>query len=702
MAASNIQPQDRLSDVCRTQVYGRTRELKILNDSLCAVVRNQRRKSTLPASTKNHDTTKKFSESVEHNYDSSSSDALLATDYSHNDNDDGKSTQQIQEQSSDNDQGGRKFVFVSGESGCGKTTLVRSAFRENPSCLFCSGKFEANGGHSSSSPFYALSMCLTELCRNIILCATSYDSKSPKHQQDDHADVGPGDDQQQQQISYASLIGNALDGDEISILSLVIPNIANLFEGDNSVILSQRRSGKSTATAQFTNDDLERLKFVLRRFLVVVSRQSRPVVMFWDDLQWIDVASLALLNSLLNNTELQHFIFVGSYRIDEVNQDHMLIKCIDELPDKPIRIELQNLKVDDIFIMLKTAMRVRDDDGDDRLESVRDLASLLHSRMDGNAFHSLEILDFLQAEQLLEYNRFHFRWVWDLGKIQNQINLSENMVAMVVAKIQRLPTDARRLLQFCALLGFRFDEELVLSVYQKMADDYSKDLDILALLKILVKEGLLDARNGRVKFTHDKVYQAATQLQTDAELSHLMIGKELRKQLDLLAIDSNGVSKNALFACVDQLNMGRALISDDNEKIDLAKLNLAAAKAASRMSAFIPASTYAEIGLKQLDPGRRWSHSYSVTLELTTLLAQLYAVAGDIEKLMTITDEVISYANSIDDKIQAYTALSLTPIVENNFEKSYETSAGILKAWRKNSRETQKTIRREKAELFDR
>ena len=177
------------------------------------------------------------------------------------------------------------------------------------------------------------------------------------------------------------------------------------------------------------------------------------------------------------------------------------------------------------------------------------------------------------------------------------------MVDIVITKIKGFPHDVRDFLQFCSLLGFRTDQELVVSVFQNLKGVSTEGIQLL--LGVLTEEGLLESFRGRLKFVHDKVYQAATDLHTNANESHLMIGRELQKQVD----DSNEKStlhSNVLFVCVDQLNLGSALISESNEKVRLAKLNLMASKAASRMSAFVPAMRYAELGFDQLDCKSCW------------------------------------------------------------------------------------------------
>ena len=636
------QQQQRLSEICRAQIFGRTKEIQVLRNALEHI---RLVKDDVPISSlgEKHQVTSRASnghiiESSEGGFSSTQVENSQGSTQSFKEEDapdSSESSEPLHQHS------GREFVFVDGKSGTGKTTLVRKAFQDS-ACLFCSGKFEEAG---QPRPFSAISMCLGELCT-----AMTEDSNHNERRKD----------------LYPSLIRNALDMDGLQILARLVPTISQVLD------VAVLRGNTTTCSSAQSHEDLERLKFVLRKFLVAVSTQEMPVVMFWDDIQWMDVASFTLLKALLNNTELRHFLFVGSYRVDEVDQDHMVTKCMDHLPHR-IRVSVRNLNKDDLTSMLQMAFGVKDYQND-QLESLGQLVDLVHTRTDGIIFHFLEILDFLQAEGLLKYDRLNFRWTWDLDQIQYQTNLSDNMVDIVITRIQRLPANVRELLEFCGLLGFRFDESLGISIFGHLRNLNGEDISVL--LETLINEGLLESVHGRLKFVHDKVYQAATEVQSDAEQQHLTIGRELRKRIDRTSDTDD--TNNMLFLCVDQLNMGRHLVLDKNEKRDLASLNLRAARTASRMSAFIPAAGYAEIGLAELDPSDRWTTCYATTLDLATLMAEMYAVTGDIDKLLSISKEVLSHAKTINDKIRVHVALTRAPIVEKNLEHTYATSASVL------------------------
>ena len=182
-------------------------------------------------------------------------------------------------------------------------------------------------------------------------------------------------------------------------------NEDNVFgrESGRSFIFVQGESGTGKTT-------------LVRNFLVAVASKETPIVFFWDDLQWIDAASFEVLKAMSLNCALRHFLFVGSFRIDEVSDDHIVKGFINGLPH-PILITTTNLTSSDLSNMLRVVFGLRDHHKE-RIKRVQELAELLHRRTDGNIFYVLEILDYLQAAELLTYDTLNFRWIWNVNRIQ--------------------------------------------------------------------------------------------------------------------------------------------------------------------------------------------------------------------------------------------------------------------------------------------
>jgi predicted ATPase len=116
--------------------------------------------------------------------------------------------------------------------------------------------------------------------------------------------------------------------------------------------------------------------------------------------------------------------------------------------------------------LLSDLLRVDIEDDD-----ARDLGALIHKKTNGNSFHVLQLIDYLQAKKLLEYSLSTFHWTWDIQKVQDMTVLSDNMLGVVASKLTRLPNTVQRCLQMAACLGFRFDEQSIILNLVKEIDD---------------------------------------------------------------------------------------------------------------------------------------------------------------------------------------------------------------------------------------
>ena len=657
----------RLSEACRAQLYGRSAEVALLQEQLAAV-RKRPPSDNSTATTSSHN-----------------NDGLIDRKNIH-DNGNGNDNPR-RRRSSHNSASDRtvRYCFVSGLSGSGKTTLVQRAFDNQSDCLTACGKFEK----ANSTPFAALTTCFTDLGAAMMKTDAQL---------------------------YRQKLRAVLEPSDVRVLQGMMPNIGMLWGNNKGTIttISTRDASSGQQQHHQSKDDLERLKYILRLVLVAIALPERPVVFHLDDLQWIDAPSLAVVQTLFHNSALQHCLFVGSYRSDELSlandektsnrhvtrttttDQTKVVQWMNNLEDR-VEIHLSNLSRDDLQAMLCVALQVKPYDAEERQEAVRQLAETLHKKTDGNAFHFLESLDYLQAEGLLTYNPLRFQWTWDIHQVQNTTSLSDNMVGIVVAKIQRLPENARKLLELCSLMGFRVDLTALEIAFQAVVNALEGDNvdceckvgeDSSTLeqdLEILTSKGLLEAlQENRFKFSHDKVYQAALELQStkDQTNAHLVIGRELRAAIRLESCEStehDAAENRRLFLCVDQLNLARHLITDESERMDLVKLNLLAAHKAAALSAFVPAAEYAQIGNSLLGDSLRWTtDTYDLSLELTTLLAVMSAVTGEMEQVFHYTKEVNEHGRTWLDKLRARSATMEALSAKDRHAENYQQLVQVL------------------------
>ncbi|EDN71746.1 serine/threonine kinase with two-component sensor domain [Beggiatoa sp. SS] len=247
------------------------------------------------------------------------------------------------------------------------------------------------------------------------------------------------------------------------------------------------------------------------------------------------------------------------------------------------------------------------------------MTDLVYDKTHGNAFFTVEFWKslFLQ-EALLVFDVQTLEWQWEESQIA-ALEMTDNVVELMADKISQLPTDSLSALKLAACIGNTFDLNTLSIIYQ-----HSPQNTLQSLWKA-IENGLLNplddqyklvgmvdktAEKARFKFQHDRVQQAAYSLIADIDKQsiHLQIGR-------LLANMPEAELEDHLFEVVNQLNAGRELIEERDEKHRLAELNLSAGKKAKASAAYQAAFQYLKTGLGLLKP-ESWQTQYDLTKAL--------------------------------------------------------------------------------------
>ena len=367
-------------------------------------------------------------------------------------------------------------------------------------------------------------------------------------------------------------------------------------------------------------DAQRRFQLVFRRLLGVFARPEHPLALFLDDLQWVDAATLDLLEDLLTSDfadqsssdpaeqklrrtlqpDLQHLLLIGAYRDDEVTPTHPLMRRMAAIPQAGGRVQvivLKPLGLEDVSRIVADALHCG---------SARPLARLVHEKTAGNPFFAIQFLTALAEEGLLTFNRDAARWTWDLKRIRAK-GYTDNVVDLLLGKLRRLPATTQAVLKRLACLG-NSAPIATLALVQSGSEDA-----LHATLSAAIRAGLLFRQEGAYKFLHDRVREAAYALIPDGEraAAHLTIGRRLA------ARTPPGAVEESIFEVVGQLNCGAALIRSGKERERLAELNLVAGLRAKSSTAYSSALTYLTAGAALL-PEDAWErrHDLAFALEL--------------------------------------------------------------------------------------
>ncbi|MBP2238552.1 putative ATPase [Sinorhizobium kostiense] len=459
--------------------------------------------------------------------------------------------------------GAPELVLVSGYSGVGKSAVIRELGKVLVPLggLVASGKFDQ---YKRDIPYSGLAQALQELIRPLL-------GKS-----------------ETELTRWREALGEALDSNGQLMVTLV-PELELLM-------------GPQPPLPELPPQDAQRrFHMVFCRLLGVFARPERPLVLFLDDLQWLDAATLNLLEYLTTQTELRHFLLLGAYRDNEVTPAHPLTRRLDAIRSMGAlkEIVLAPLGLDDLGRLVADALHCTP-------ACSAPLARLVHDKTAGNPFFAIQFLTALADEGLVAFDHQQARWSWDLDRIHAK-GYTDNVVDLLLGRMRRLPEAARGALQQLACLG-NFGEIATLS--QVLGES---EAGLVAALLEAERAGLAFRKHGAYHFLHDRVREAAYALIPEGKraAAHLALGRRL------VANTPPGAVEERVFEIVGQLNRGLALIGSSGERELVAGLNLIAGRRAKASTAYASALTYLTAGLALLPAsGRERRHELAFALEL--------------------------------------------------------------------------------------
>lgn len=443
--------------------------------------------------------------------------------------------------------GARRLVLVEGWSGIGKTALVRQLVRPvvQRQGWFIAGKFDQV---ARGTPFGGLTQALRTLVRQLL---------------------GQGE---AALAGWRAVLAQAL-GENGGVLAELLPEIG--------LIVGAQPAPQPLPGLEAQN----RFRRVLQRFIAALAQPGRPLVLFLDDLQWADAATLALLEPLLADPEPGSLLLIGAYRDNELDASPRLAHTLAGLAAAGValqRIGLGPLRDEDLVALVADTLR-------ERAERVAPLARLVQGKTGGNPFFALRFLHALEQEGHLRHDPQRGAWCWDLDAIA-RAPLADNVVELMAHGIRRLPPAAQATLTLAACIGNRFDAALLAQVAERAPGLVAQDLAAARAAGLIEPAG--GGESGHV-FLHDRVQQAAYALVPPErrERLHLAIGRLLR---------ARGDDEAVLFEAVQHLARGRRLIERADERRDAAALHLAAARRAKASAAHEPALEMGRVGLELL------------------------------------------------------------------------------------------------------
>jgi PAS domain S-box-containing protein len=521
-------------------------------------------------------------------------------------------------------EGSTELLLVAGYPGVGKTSLVRGVRRNilSKSGLFSEGKFDQL---QRVLPYSAWSQAFTQLVNQWLA--------------ESETDL----------VQWRETVQDAV-GHHGQILINIIPTLKRII-------------GPQPEVPQLGGvDSRNRLNYTFNRFISSVATTDHPLVVFLDDLQWIDPASLNLMEALLEG-QRSSFLVIGAYRDNEVGDDHPLVASQERMRAKSERmtvITLGDLVPDDTNQLLADTLQLAATD-------CRELSQVLMDRTGGNPFYLRQQLYASESEGSLRIDRAQHRWVWDEALLHS-LQAQDSVVDLMLRNIKVLPANTQRALSVAACIGNRFETSALATVIGRPQTDIVTDLNPA------LQRGLITLSNSHYIFSHDRIQEAGYALipKSDLPKRHLEIG------CLLLAATPEEHLEEEIFKIVSHLNAGRALIASDSKRLDLAKLNLMAGQKAKAASAFTDGKKYVEIGLDLLGPDS-WQEQYELTLSMHNENAELATLTKQYDQIPSIAKSIHTNAKGPSDQLRLHMVRIEAEGAQYNFPKALEIGLDVLR-----------------------
>lgn len=533
--------------------------------------------------------------------------------------------------------GEKEVVLVSGYPGVGKTVLVNEIHKSvaRSSGYYICGKFQE---FKQDIPYYALVSALNDLFQQILT-----ESKDSVEQWKDKL--------------------KSVLGDNGQILIDVIPELENVIGKQKDVVEVPPEEARTRFNNMFIS------------FLKMLCTKEHPIVIFLDDIQWIDLSTLRLIELVLNDYEIKYLLFILGYREAYVDKTHPLMVTIENI-EKNVNIRkifLKPLELIHIKEMLAETFK-------SNVEDVSSLAELSLEKTGGNPFFLNQFLQSLYENQLIVFDNKYNRWKWDLYGIQSAV-VTDNVVDLISERIQKFSKKSQEVLKLASCIGMQFDLRTLSVVYGKtMKETYDDMWEILQEGLVVVNGDVFSLvnndKNAKIIYTflHERIKQSAYSLIENKykKQIHLKIGR-----LMLSNINYKNDEKIVL-DIVNHFNLALELISELTEKKDVAELELYAGRTAKKANAYDEAYKYLVNGIKLVGESD-FNINYELNLALYLEAAEIAAILGNFEVIEIYTSIVLSNSKNVIDKVRAYEVRLTAYWAQNMIVEAVNTALVALK-----------------------
>jgi PAS domain S-box-containing protein len=514
-------------------------------------------------------------------------------------------------------QGQPEMVMVAGPAGVGKTMLINEL--QQPLTLkrgyLASGKFDQL---QKGTAYSALGQAFGGLIRQLLA-------------------------ENESQFKYWQQQVQTAVGNNGQLLMDIMPELQLLIGEQPAVPLLGATETKN------------RLNYVFTQFITTLAQAEHPLVLFLDDVQWADNATLDLLKTLMTESDIQHLLVIGAYRDNEVDELHPAMSALAELRQANRAVQTVTLKP----LALPTITQWLADTLHLETIAVEPLADRVYQKTEGNPFFIKVFLQTLYEEKLLTLSN-QAGWQWDINAI-HQRPATENVVIFMASRLQQLLEDAQKVLAQMSCVGNECDIEFLAQLSSQTASA------LLQILQPAFKMGLVDERDERLCFAHDRIQEAAYALLSDTDKIHIHFA--IAEQLEQDYVNQ----PDKLFDMVEHFNKSQDLIIDKEMRYRVAQFNLTAAIWAKNAAAYQSALTYLNASFVYVKNVNLWTDAYTFAFALYKETAEVEYLNGNLDVSYDYIEMMLTHVSHPVERADINTLL----VIQKTLQADYPTAINL-------------------------
>lgn len=545
----------------------------------------------------------------------------------------------------------REIILVTGSSGIGKTVLVNEIHRSiiKHKAYFVKVKYDQP---QQDIPFFGFRVIIQDWLNQLTA------------------------ENQQQRDVWKQKILKVLENNG-KVLTEIIPELEEFLGQQPDVIALQGIASQN------------RCYLWLKKFIQTIATSEHPLVIFCDDLQWIDSSSLELLQRLMSDRYTSNLLVIGAYRQNEVSSVHPLLLAVKEMKKEEININTITLNP----LSPKIVNYLVADTLHCSKKKAQPLSKLVYEITKGNPFFATQLLQSFYDDGMIWFNQKEKGWECNLAEIMAR-NTNGEIVNFMTEQLQKLPEVSQNILKFAACIGRSFDVPTLSLVSKK------NPTELIPALFPLLEKGLIiptsisykfyeDGDNDLeensdyshfsptykiYKFRHDRIQQAAYSLirEESKNVTHVKIGKLLLNQL------SESEREERIFEIVNHLNHCLKVSPSEICREQLLSLNIQVAQKAKSVTAYQIASQYFSIARNLLKQNSWSTGDYELTLRLFIDSAHTEYLQGNFAQMESLCQIIEQQTPSLINLVEVYQLKIVAHITQQKQSQAIELAISIL------------------------